>query len=66
MLLLFVTKNVNVWPLSFAGPALIAVAHPVTLFAPTSSFSVWFAPLVKLGTSFTAVTIRLAVSIAVL
>src|SRR5262249_53593012 len=41
----------------FAGPALIAVAQPLTLCAPASSNTVWLAPLVKLGASLTEVTV---------
>src|SRR5262245_51555956 len=52
---LFVTTNDTVWPDSF-GPALIAVAQFGTLCAPASSFTVWSAPFVKLGASFTPVT----------
>ena len=33
------------------------VAHAATVCAPASSNTVWSAPLVKLGTSFTAVTL---------
>ena len=47
----------TVWPDSFAGPFEIAVAHGVTVCAPLSSFTVWLAPFVKLGTSLTAVTV---------
>ena len=33
------------------------VAQPVTVAAPESSSTVWFAPFVNDGTSFTAVTV---------
>ena len=50
-----VTLKVSDWSASSGGPAEMAVAHPVMLWAPASSSFVWFAPLVKLGASFTAV-----------
>jgi hypothetical protein len=34
------------------GPLEIAVAQPLADCAPASSFTVWSAPLVKLGASF--------------
>ena len=45
------------WPASLAGPALIAVAQPLDAWAPASSLTVWLAPLVKLGTSLTGLTV---------
>ena len=48
--------NVRVCPESL-GPVLIAVAQLATVCAVASSLTVWSAPLVKLGTSFTAVTV---------
>ena len=56
-MLLLVTTNVTVWPLSSDGPGLIAVAQPLTDWAPASSTSVWLAPLTKLGGSLTPVTL---------
>src|SRR6185436_15687346 len=55
-LLSLLTVKVRVWPLSLLGPALTAVAQPVTLAAPESSLTVWLAPLVNDGASLTAVT----------
>ena len=49
--------KVSVWPASFAGPALIAVAQPPTVAAPESSATVWSAPFAKPGASFTAETV---------
>ena len=63
-LLLFVMMKLTVWLDSFAGPALIEVAHPPTLCAAASSSTDWFAPLVKLGTSFTALTVIVNVWVA--
>jgi hypothetical protein len=54
---LFVTSNVSVWPASSAGPALIAVAQVATVWVPESSATDSFAPAVKLGASFTPVTV---------
>src|SRR4029079_2693496 len=45
------------WPDSLAGPALIAVAQPDTLWAPASSRTVWLTPLLKLGASLTGVPV---------
>jgi hypothetical protein len=56
VVLSFVAVKVRVCALSSAGPALIAVAE-AALYAPESSFTVTFAPLVKLGASFTGVTV---------
>src|SRR5437762_4294807 len=56
-LLLFVTLNVSVCPASSAGPLLIAVAQPLTVCRPESSFTFSSAPLVKLGASLTALTV---------
>jgi hypothetical protein len=53
---LSVMTRETVWPDSFAGPALIPVAQPLIVCAPESSSNVGFAPLVKLGASFTEVT----------
>ena len=49
------TMKSTVWVASFEGPAEMFVAQPFTVCAPASSFTVWLAPLVKLGTSFTSV-----------
>ena len=62
-LLLLVTTKVTVWPGSF-GPALIPVAQPLTVCGPESSATLWSAPLVKLGASFTAVTAIVKVCVA--
>ncbi len=56
LLLLEIRLKSTVCDASLAGPAEIAVAQPATVAAPLSSFTVWFAPLVKLGTSFTELT----------
>ena len=42
---------------SSGGPALIAVAQPLTLCAPAFSGTAWLAPTVKLGASLTGVTV---------
>ncbi len=57
VLVLPVTLNVTVWPASSAGPGLIAVAQPATVWAPESSRTVWFAPAVKLGASLMPVIV---------
>ena len=44
-LVLLVTMKLTVWPASLAGPALMAVAQPVTVCAPASSSTVWFGAL---------------------
>ena len=49
--------EVSVCPASFAGPAEIPVAQPATVCAPASSKTVWFAPFVNDGASFTGVTV---------
>ena len=46
-LLSFVTMKVSVWPVSSAGPALIAVAQPATRLRTGVLVDVWSAPLVK-------------------
>ena len=51
-----VSAKVRACPASSGGPALRPVAHPGTDCAPAFLATVWFAPLVKLGTSLTAVT----------
>src|SRR5579862_303613 len=56
-----VTLKCTVWADSSDGPGLIAVAHPVTVCAPAFSRTDWSAPLVKVGASFTAVTLMLNV-----
>src|SRR4030095_6062890 len=56
-----VISNDTVCELSFAGPALIAVAHGDTVCGPASSFTVWSAPLVKLGASFTELIVMVNV-----
>ena len=58
-----ITK-LSVWLDSLAGPALMAVAHGLTVWAPASSSTVWSAPLVKLGASLTAVTVMVKVWVA--
>src|SRR5262245_59147524 len=57
LLLSFLTMKFSVWLASSAGPALIVVAQPATVWAPASSRTVWLAPLVKLGASLTALTV---------
>ena len=61
-MLFVLTVNVKVWPASLAGPTLIPVAHPATVCAPASSFTVWLSPSVKVGASFTAVTLIVTVA----
>ena len=46
----------SVWLDSSAGPLLKLLAQAFTVCAPASSSTVWSTPLVKDGTSFTAVT----------
>src|ERR1044072_50507 len=58
------TMKLTVWPLSLAGPLEIEVAQPEMLWAAASSFTVWFAPLTKLGTSFTGFTVMVKVWMA--
>src|SRR5204863_8620506 len=57
------TRNLSVWPLSFAGPAEMPVAQAAEN-APLSSPTVTYGPFVKLGTSLTAVTIIVTVAAA--
>ncbi len=52
-----VTRNDSVWPASFGGPALIAVAQGFTVTGPASSALLGFAPAVKLGASLMPVTV---------
>src|SRR3954454_714420 len=54
---LFVISKLTAWAASLVGPALIAVAQPAIVCAPASSSRVWSAPLTKLGSSLTAVTV---------
>ena len=61
-----VTTKSTVWLDSLAGPALMAVAQPLTDAAPESSSTVWFAPLVKLGASLTELTVIVKVVVVVL
>src|SRR4051794_14759571 len=56
-LVLLVTSKLIVWAASLAGPKLIPVGQPATVWAPASSSAVWLPPLVKLGASLTAVTV---------
>ena len=51
------TAKVDVWAASSAGPGEMAVAHAVRTAAPESSVTVTFAPMAKVGTSLTGVTI---------
>ncbi len=55
-----VTVKPTVWADS-PVPALIPVAQPATDAAPESSLTVWFAPLVNAGASFTPVTVMVNV-----
>ena len=57
-----VMLKLRTWPDSLAGPVSRAVAQPRTVFAPLSSFTTWLAPLVKEGTSLTAVTSMVTVA----
>ena len=52
-----VTVNESVWPASSAGPADRPVAQFVTVWAPASSSTAWFDPLVNEGASLTCVTV---------
>src|SRR5438270_233359 len=56
-LLSLLTRKSRTWGLWWAGAAEMAVAQPGTLWAPESSSTVSSAPLVKEGTSLTAVTV---------
>jgi hypothetical protein len=60
-LVLLVTMNVRICPASSGGPAKMLVAQPTTICAPESSLTVRLAPFVKLGVSFTGVTVILNV-----
>ena len=62
-LLSFVTVKVTFWEPSPA-PAEMAVAHPAMVWATASSSTVWSAPLVKDGASFTPVTVMVKVCVA--
>src|SRR5947209_14483451 len=61
-LLLLLTMKSSVWPLSLPGPLPRVVAHPETVWAAASSFTVWSAPLVKLGTSLTGLTVIITIA----
>ena len=61
-LLLLVTMKSSAWLDSFAGPLLSAVAQPENELPTESSATVLFAPLVKLGTSFTGFTVMFTVA----
>ncbi|MPM87169.1 hypothetical protein SDC9_134263 [bioreactor metagenome] len=63
-LLLLVTVKLKTCPASSAGPFDRSVAQFATVCAPASSFTVTFAPAVKLGTSFTAVTVIVKVTVS--
>ena len=52
---LLVILNVSVCLASSVGPALIPVAHGLTVCGPLSSNTVWSGPLVKLGASLTRI-----------
>ena len=54
----------TVCPASSAGPAEMAVAKPLTVWAPESSSVIWLAPTVKLGASLTAGTLIVKVCTA--
>ena len=58
--------KLSVWPDSSAGPLLRLLAQAFTVCAPASSSTVWSPPLVKDGTSFTAVTLWLSPTLATL
>jgi len=62
-LLLFRVTKLTVWPDSLAGPGEIAVAQLGTDWAPESCITVWSAPLVNEGASFTGFTVRLTVAV---
>ena len=51
------TWKFTFWPDSSGAPLLMSVAQPVTVCAPAPSPTDWSGPLVKLGASFTAVTL---------
>src|SRR5215475_15046778 len=65
-LLLFVTMKSNNCDDSSAGPFESAVAQGLTVCAPASSLTVWSAPLVNEGTSFTELTVIVAVALPAL
>src|SRR5215212_10452158 len=59
-LLVLVSWKSTDW-LDSLGPAEMLVAQPSIVCAPASSFTLWSAPLVKPGASFTASTVTLTV-----
>ena len=59
---LLTVLTVRVWPLSLAVPLLRLVAQPKAVCAPESSLTVWSAPLVKLGTSLTGLTVIVTIA----
>src|SRR5262249_35360895 len=63
---LVVTMNVSVWLASLVGPAPTPVAQFGTVWAPLSSFTVWSGPRVKVGTSLTDRTGRVATALVAL
>ncbi len=65
-LLLLLTIKSTTWLASLAGPVLSAVAQPATVRIPASSFTAKLAPFVKLGASFTAVTVTVNVFVTAL
>ena len=62
LLLSFVTVNVSAWLEGSLGPLLRLLAQPLTVCAPASSFTVTLLPLVKEGSSLTAVTFTVTVA----
>jgi hypothetical protein len=62
-LLLFMVAKFTVWPDSLAGPDEIAVAQFGTDCAPEFCATVWSAPLVNEGASFTGLTVMLTVAV---
>ena len=59
-----VTVYVNVWAASSAPPPGSATAKPATVCGPESSFTVWSAPSVNEGSSFTEFTVIVKVSLS--
>src|SRR5262245_12564248 len=64
--LFVLTRKLRDCPDSSVGPAVMLVAHPLTVCAPASSRVCWSTPGVNEGVSLTAVTVRLDVSVVVL
>jgi len=66
LLLLLVTVKLSDWLEGSPEPLLKLLAHPLTVWAPASSFTDWSLPFVNDGSSFTAVTVTTNASSTVL